>query len=275
MKRTHFIIRILYYLICSILSLIFIFPFLVMFFGSLDTEEKYIITLTSWIPTQITFDNYIHIFSVGSSMTRWFINSCIISLIPTATGVVICSLLGYIFAKKQFKGKNIVFWFFMLAIMVPYQATIISNYLVYNFLGWLNTYTVFLIPGLWTVMYMFMMRQFIADIPNALLEAAKIDGAGEWMIYFRVVLPLCTPALSTVAIFTFMDKWNDFMGPLIFTSTESMYNLIVGLSTLLQKTASFSTQMTSGVVTFIPMFVVFLALQKYFVDGIVTSGVKG
>jgi len=195
-------------------------------------------------------------------------------MVPTITGVFICSLVGYIFAKKEFRGKNLVFWYFMAAIMIPFQALMVSNYIVYNFYGWIDTYTVFLVPGMWTVMYMFMMRQFIRTIPDSLLESANIDGAGEWTIYWHIILPLSGPALSSIAIFSFMDKWNDFLVPLIFTSSENMYNLMVGLTTMIQNSSYFNMQMTSGVISFIPMFVVFLTLQKYFIDGIVMSGIK-
>ena len=159
--------------------------------------------------------------------------------------------------------------------MVPYQATIVSNYLLYSWLGWINTYWAFLIPGMWTVLYMFMMRQNIAAIPDALLEAARIDGAGEWRTFLQIVLPVSKPGLSTVAIFSFMNNWNNFMGPLIFTTSEKMYNLVVGLSSLNQQSASFNMQMTAGVITFIPMFLVYMAFQKYFVDGITVGSVKG
>lgn len=267
--------NIAYYLFASVLSLIFLLPFVLMVVGSFDAETKYVITLGNCIPSAFSAKTYANVLSVGSSMGRWFVNSVIISVIPTATALFLCPLLGYIFAKKTFRGKNIVFWYFMIAIMVPYQATIVSNYLVYNYLKWINTYWAFLIPGAWSVVYMFMMRQYIFSLPDALIEAARIDGAGEWCVFFRVILPLCGPALSTVALFTFMNHWNNFMSALVFTTSENMYNLVVGLATLNQKTASFNMQMTAGVITCLPIFVVYLFLQRYFIEGIVAGGVKG
>lgn len=265
----------LYYIVCILLCAVFLFPFIVMLAGSLDAETKYAITLFNWFPNSFSIRTYQTILSVGGQMSRWLWNSIVISVIPTLTGVFLNALLGYIFAKKQFKGRQLVFWYFMIAIMIPYQATIVSNYLLYNWLGWINTYWAFLVPGCWTVIYMFMMRQYIATIPDALLEAARIDGAGEWRTFLQIVLPVSGPALSTVAIFTFMNSWNNFMGPLVFTTSERMYNLVVGLATLNQSTASFGMQMTAGVITFIPMFIVYLAFQKYFVDGITVGSVKG
>jgi multiple sugar transport system permease protein len=250
------------------------FPFMVMVFGSVNKSSVLKVTLTSWIPGEISFANYKGVFAMGSYMARWLLNSAIISVIPTVTGVLICSLVGYIFAKKNFPGKNLVFWYFMAAIMIPFQALMVSNYIVYNYYRWIDTYTVFLIPGMWSVMYMFMMRQFIRTIPDALLESAKIDGSGEWTIYWHIILPLSGPALSSIAIFSFMDKWNDFLVPLIFTSSEDMYNLMVGLATMIQNSPYFNMQMTSGFISFVPMFFIFLLLQKYFIDGIVMSGIK-
>lgn len=264
-----------YYLVAAALGLVFLLPFAIMVLGSFDGETKYVISLSNCIPTVFSLKTYQNVLSVGSSMMRWFWNSTIISVIPTLTSLFICPLLGYIFAKKQFAGRNIVFWYFMTAIMVPYQATIVSNYLVYNELHWINTYWAFLVPGAWSVIYMFMMRQYIHSIPDALIEAAKIDGAGEWRVFIQIIMPMCGPALSTVALFTFMNNWNNFMSALVFTTSESMYNLVVGLATLNQKTVSFNMQMTAGVITCLPIFIVYLFLQRYFIDGITTGGVKG
>lgn len=265
----------LYYIGASLLAAVFLLPFLIMVFGSFDGEQKYAITLTNWIPKVWSMRTYGNVLSIGNDMLRWILNSMITSVIPTLCAVFICPLLGYIFAKKRFRGKNVVFWYFMVAIMVPSQATIVSNYLVYKWLGWINTYWVFLIPGMWTVVYMFMMRNYIMSLPDALLEAARIDGAGEWRTFLQIVMPLCKTALSTVALFTFMNSWNSFMGPLVMTTSSDMYTLVVGLATLNSKTGSFNMQMTASVITVLPIFIVYLFLQRYFIEGIVTGSVKG
>lgn len=275
MKSKAAIKMTLYYVLASALALIFLLPFLIMLFGSFDGEKKYAISLTNWIPKVWSLRTYVNVLSIGNNVLRWLLNSVITSVIPMCTALFICPLLGYIFAKKQFRGKNIVFWYFMVAIMIPSQATIVSGYMVYNSFGWINTYWVLLIPGMWTVVYMFMMRNYIISMPDALLEAAKIDGAGEWCIFLRIVMPLCKTALSTVALFTFMNSWNNFMGPLVMTSSSDMYTLTVGLATLNSKTGSFNMQMTASVITVLPIFIVYLFLQRYFIEGIVTGGVKG
>lgn len=265
----------LYYLFASVLAFIFLLPFLIMLFGSFDGEQKFAISLTNWIPKVWSLRTYVNVLTIGGDVMRWLWNSAVTSVIPMCTSLFICPLLGYIFAKKQFRGKNIVFWYFMVAIMIPSQATIVSSYLVYNSFGWINTYWVLLVPGMWTVVYMFMMRNYIISLPDALLEAAKIDGAGEWCVFLQIVMPLCKTALSTVALFTFMNSWNNFMGPLVMTSSSDMYTLTVGLATLNSKTGSFNMQMTASVITVLPIFIVYLFLQRYFIEGIVTGGVKG
>lgn len=275
MKSKAAIKMTLYYVLASALALIFLLPFLIMLFGSFDGEKKYAISLTNWIPKVWSLRTYVNVLSIGNNVLRWLLNSVITSVIPMCTALFICPLLGYIFAKKQFRGKNIVFWYFMVAIMIPSQATIVSSYMVYNSFGWINTYWVLLIPGMWTVVYMFMMRNYIISMPDALLEAAKIDGAGEWCIFLRIVMPLCKTALSTVVLFTFMNSWNNFMGPLVMISSSDMYTLTVGLATLNSKTGSFNMQMTASVITVLPIFIVYLFLQRYFIEGIVTGGVKG
>lgn len=273
--RSRHVKTALYYLLASALAFIFLLPFLIMLFGSFDGEQKYAISLTNWIPKTWSLRAYVNVLTIGSDVLRWLLNSMITSFIPMCTSLFICPLLGYIFAKKDFRGKNIVFWYFMVAIMIPSQATIVSSYLVYNSFGWINTYWVLLIPGMWTVVYMFMMRNYIVSLPDALLEAAKIDGAGEWCVFLKIVMPLCKTALSTVALFTFMNSWNNFMGPLVMTSSSDMYTLTVGLATLNGKTGSFNMQMTASVITVLPIFIVYLFLQRYFIEGIVTGGVKG
>ena len=273
--RDHAIRTALYHLFACALAFVFLLPFALMVLGSFDAETKYVITFATAVPRRFSVKTYETVLSVGNNMLRWLLNSTVISVVPTVSALFICPLLGYIFAKKRFRGRQIVFWYFMMAIMVPYQATIVSNYLVYNWLGWINTYWAFLVPGAWSVVYMFMMRQYIVSLPDALIEAAKIDGAGEWRVFLQIVYPLCGPALSTVALFTFMNHWNNFMSALVFTTSESMYNLVVGLATLNSKIGSFNSQMTAGVVTCLPIFIVYLFLQRYFIEGIVAGGVKG
>jgi multiple sugar transport system permease protein len=264
------------YLALALVACLFLFPFLVMVGGSFGTSSIQVVDPFRWIPRDPTLVNYVTVFKQSLAF-RWFLNSVIITLVPMATTLVISSAVGFIFAKKRFVGKEILFWGFMAVLMIPPQLTLIPRYILYSRLGWIDTYWSFLIPGAWSVMYMFLMRQFISAIPNALLDAADIDGCNDFKMFRLIVLPLSRSALATVATFTFINKWNDFVNPLIFTSDESMYNMIVGLASLLQQRVylSFGVQMAGTIVTFIPILIVFLFFQKYFTRGIVLSGVKG
>ena len=191
--------------------------------------------------------------------------------------VTVPVMLGLIFFVPAGTLRYWQAWAFMAVLMIPPQLTLIPRYIMYSRLGWIDTYWAFLVPSAWSVMYMFLMRQFMATIPDALLDAASIDGAGDFRVFTRVILPLCNSALATVATFTFITRWNDFINPLIFTSDESMYNMVVGLASLLQQKVflDFGVQMAGTIVTFVPILVVFLFCQKYFTRGIVLSGVKG
>jgi ABC-type glycerol-3-phosphate transport system permease component len=256
------------------IAFVFLFPFIVMLGGSLNKMSILVSTPSMWIPTEPTLRNYISIFK-ESLVLRWFLNSVTISLIPMLTTIFICSAAGYIFAKKIFRGKQIFFWVFMAILMVPSQMTLIPRYIMYSQFNWIDTYWSFLIPGIWSVMFMFLMRQFISTIPDSLLDSANIDGCGDFRIYAEIILPLSKAALATVATLTFINKWNDFINPLIYTSNDSMYNMIAGLTSMLQRIPNFGIQMASAIVTFVPILLIFIFFQKYFTEGIVLAGIKG
>lgn len=264
------------YILMTILGILFIFPFLVMLGGSFSRLSIQISDPFMWIPTHPTLGNYTTIFKQSLAF-RWFLNSAIITVIPMLSTILISSAVGFIFAKKRFFGKETLFWAFMAVLMIPPQLTLIPRYIMYSRLGWIDTYWAFLVPGIWSVMYMFLMRQFIATVPDALLDAANIDGCNDFVVFRLVILPLSKAALATVATFTFIHKWNDFINPLIYTSDESMYNMVVGLASILQQRVylNFGVQMAGAIVTFLPILVIFLFFQQYFTRGIILSGIKG
>jgi multiple sugar transport system permease protein len=263
------------YLLMSVFAILFLFPFLVMLGGSFSKLSIQIADPFMWVPTHPTLNNYATIFNQSLAF-RWFMNSAIITVIPMATTLLVSSAVGFIFAKKKFFAKQTLFWMFMAVLMIPPQLTLIPRYIMYGRLGWIDTYWAFLVPGLWSVMYMFLMRQFISTIPNALLDAASIDGCSDFVVFRVVILPLSKSALATVATFTFINKWNDFINPLIYTTDESMYNMVVGLASILQQRVylNFGVQMAGTIITFLPILVIFLFFQQYFTRGIVLSGIK-
>ena len=228
------------YIAMIVLAVVFLLPFVIMVLGSIQDILYFNGDFTKWWPKQITFKNYKTILDQGL-MVRWFINSLIISVVPMATSALISTLLGYVFAKKNFVGKDLIFWLFISMIMV----------------------TAF-----------FLMRQSMISIPDSLLEAAKLDGCTELQTFFRVVLPLSTQSIATISTLGFMSNFNNLFYPLIYTSTDKMYPMPVGLASLITQGGNFGFQMAGAVLNFIPTLIIFLCLQKYFTQGIATSGIK-
>ena len=188
--------------------------------------------------------------------------------------MIFCAVLGYIFAKKQFPGREIVFWVFMAVIMIPQQLLIIPKFIMFSDFGWINTYWALIVPELWGIMGVFLVRQFLQNIPNDLEEAAYIDGANDIQIFFKVILPLSIPVVATVGTFSFISNWNDLFQPLIYLTQEKMFPVTLGLASMLGKEGNFGIEMAGSTVSFIPTFLIFLFFQRYFTEGIQMSGLK-
>lgn len=261
------------YILLIVIAIIFLFPFIVMLLGSIQERQFFSGSPSNWIPEKITLNNFRVIIRDGY-LVRWFMNSMIISVIPVITSALICSLLGYIFAKKDFWGKKTIFWIFLSMVMVPSQMLVMPNYILFDKLDWINKYRVFLIPNLWDITAFFLMRQSMLSIPDSLLEAAKLDGSTEFQTFWRIIIPLSKQALATVSIFGFIGHYNNLFYPLIFTTDVKMYPMSVGVASLLTQAPSFSMQMAGAVLNFLPTLIIFLCMQKYFTQGIVTSGMK-
>lgn len=265
--------KIFLYIAMIALALVFLLPFVIMVLGSIQDILYFNGDLSKWWPKEITFKNFNTILQQGL-IIRWFINSLIISVVPVATSALISTLLGYIFAKKNFVGKHFVFWLFISMIMVPSQVLVMPTYIMFDKLNWIDTYKVFLIPGLWDITSFFLMRQSMLSIPDSLLEAAKLDGCTESQTFFRVVLPLSAQPIATISTLGFMSNFNNLFYPLIYTSTDKMYPMPVGLASLITQEGNFGFQMAGAVLNFIPTLVIYICLQKYFTQGIATSGMK-
>jgi len=208
-------------------------------------------------------------------MKRYILNSLIVASSVTVCNLFLCSMAGYAFAKHKFWGKDRLFLILMGSMMIPWQVNIIPGFIIIKKLGWLNSYQGLIIPAVAGAFGIFLMRQFIRDIPDDLLDSARIDGCGEFYIYWRIVLPLCKPALATLAIFTFMSQWNNFVWPLIIIHESNMRTIPLGLSVLNgQFSGSFGFLMAGAVVAILPMMLAFLALQKQIIQGIALEGLK-
>jgi multiple sugar transport system permease protein len=226
------------------------------------------------LPAQPTLRQYVELFT-RLNIARYLFNSTLLSLAVTGLSLLVNSMAGYAFAKYRFAGRDRLFRLLVASMIIPAQVTMLPLFLMLNRLGFVNTYFGILIPGLASIFGIFLIRQFALSVPDSFIEAARMDGAGDFRIYWSVILPLCKPILITMAIFTFMGTWNDFLWPLIIMTDDSMYTLPVALAGLAGEHVQDTELMMAGsVVTVVPVLLVFFALQKYYISGIMSGGVK-
>jgi multiple sugar transport system permease protein len=206
---------------------------------------------------------------------RYFMNSFIIASVVTLISTLINSMAGFAFAKYQFPGRNKLFRFLLSGMIVPAQVTMLPLFLMLKTMGLVNTYVGVILPGLASIFGIFLIRQFAGSIPDSLIEAARIDGASEFRVYRSVVLPLCRPILYTLALFTFMGTWNDFMWPLIIMTDNANYTLPVAIANLKgEHLLDLELMMAGSVITVLPVLILFLAFQRHYIRGIMVGGVK-
>ncbi|MGN6326794.1 carbohydrate ABC transporter permease [Pseudolysinimonas sp.] len=248
------------------------FPFYVMIVLSITPPGPFELP-GSLLPKGIDIGPYIEALA-GADLPRWLFNTFVYATLGVILTLLLASLAGYAFAKKRFRGRDALFWMCVAILMVPGQLYLIPQFLLISRLGLVDTLVGLLLPGIASVQALFLMRQFIGGIPDELLEAARIDGAGEFRIFFQIVLPQCGPVLATLGIFTFLWHWNEFLWPLVETRSPSNYTLTVGLNSLKGQDVSYNAEMAAAVITLVPVVIVFLLLQRYFIRGVMTSGIK-
>lgn len=249
-----------------------VFPFYVMTVLSVQPGKAFVLP-GSLLPDSIDFSEYTRLLSRGDMVT-WLTNTTIYSVVSVVLVLVLASLAAYAFAKGEFPGRTFLFWVIIALMMIPYHLTLIPQFMMIAEMGGLNTYWGLILPTLANVQALFLMRQFIAGIPNELIEAARVDGASELRIFWSIVLPQTKPILATLGTFVFLWHWNDFLWPLVAGQRSDMYMLTVGLASLQQEETSLATMMSGAMITFIPIFIIFLFLQRYFVRGVTMSGIK-
>lgn len=223
---------------------------------------------------QLTIQNYKTIIRDTNVLT-FFLNSTFVSICGVVLNVIFSSLAGYAFAKKDFPGNEKIFLFMIITLIIPSQVIMIPLYIIMKTIGWINTYYALILP-IPTAFGVFLMRQAILNIPQDLLDSAKIDGCSDLRIFFQIVVPLIRPAIITLSIFTFVGAWNEFMWPLIMTVDDSVRTLTVGLSILgAQFTTNYGLIMAGATIMFLPSFIFYIILQNKFVEGVTLSGMKG
>ncbi len=257
------------------LSILFMFPFIWMLMTSLKSNKEMILPI--FFPTEIHLENYIKAMTV-MPFGRYTFNTLILTGLNMIGTVITSSLVAYAFARLRWKGRDIWFVVMLATMMLPGQVTQIPLFILYKNFHWLNTYLPLVVGSYFGggAFNIFLLRQFFKTLPNELPEAARIDGCSELKIFSGIMMPLCKPALATIAIFTFMGTWNDFFGPLIYLTDPKLYTIALGLRAFKGYSGvQWNLLMAASIVTSIPTLLLFFSFQNYFVKGITLTGIKG
>ncbi|MCD1571481.1 carbohydrate ABC transporter permease [Agromyces mediolanus] len=263
------------YLVLAAGLVAMVMPFVWMILGSFKTNAEIRQHPTNFWPIDPTLDNYAQLFG-RLDFASYFANSLIVAFFVTAGNIVFSSMVGYALAKLEFRGKRLLFGLVLATLMVPGVVTFVPLFVLTANLGLVNSYPGLILPFLITPLGVFLMRQFMLSLPDELIEAARIDGASEWRIFLRVIMPLCGPAVATLTILTFLASWNNFLWPLVVATSEDKYTLPVALAlySVGQNAAQYGLMMAGAVVVVVPVLAVFVVLQRYFVQGIALTGIK-
>jgi multiple sugar transport system permease protein len=274
-RRRDTAARIVLYTVLAAGLLIVVGPFIWMLLSSVKPEAEIRHVPTTWWPKTFTFANYHQLFT-GLNFPKYFGNSVLVAVLVTAGNLLFCSALGYALAKLRFPGKKVLFILVLGMLMVPGMAVFVPQFVLVSNLDLVNTYAGLVLPFLAGPFGVFLMRQYLSSLPDELIEAARVDGAGEFRIFWQIVLPLSRPALATLGILTFLSSWNNFLWPLVVATTEDKYTLPVALAlySVGQNRLNFGLALAGAVVVVLPVLLVFLLLQRYFLRGIATTGLK-
>lgn len=258
------------------LSIMFIVPLFWMVTGAFKTAADINASPIVWFPNEITFDNFVqaaNLFPLG----RYFLNTAIISVLSVVGAVFSSAMVGYGLARIDWPGRNVLFVIILATMMIPFYVTMFPAFEIFRTFNLTDTWVPLIVPHcLGVPVYIFLLRQFLRSLPKELSESARIDGANEWQIFTRVILPLIKPALVAVGLFQFLASWNDFLGPLIYLSDPDLYTISLGLSFFRGEYASeYGPLMAVSTLAILPVIILFFVAQRTFIQGITLTGVKG
>ena len=275
-KSTGAIVRkVLLYALLIIIGIIMVVPFLWMISTSLKEQYDTVKIPPVWIPNPPRWQNYVDLFT-QQPMLQFMLNTIKIVFFVVLGQLFFSNLAAYSFARIKFKGRTVMFFFYIATLMVPGQVTMIPTYLMFAKVGLVDNHIVLILPAFFSAFGVFLLRQFFMSLPKELEEAAEIDGCNPFTTYYRIMLPLIVPAMLTLGVFTLMNTWNDYMGPLIYLTTPEKYTMTLGIAYFKGVyTTQWNLVMAGSVLSVIPILVAYLCAQKYFVEGIAFSGVKG
>ena len=274
-KSSAVLRRVLLYIVLILIAVIMVVPFLWMLSTSLKTQYDAVKIPPVWIPDPPQWENYVKLFT-EQPMFQFMLNTIKIVFFVVLGQLFFSSLAAYSFARISFKGRNVVFFFYIATLMVPGQVTMIPTYLMFAKAGLTDNHLALILPAFFSAFGVFLIRQFFMSLPRELEEAAEIDGCNPFMTYWRIMLPLVVPAMLTLGVFTLMNTWNDYMGPLIYLSSPEKYTMTLGIAYFKGVyTTQWNLVMAGSIVSVVPILIAYLCAQKYFIEGIAFSGVKG
>lgn len=277
MRRRELITKIIKTALVALVAVLFILPLAWMITSSLKSTKEVFSNDWKWLPEVWRWDNYKTVWTDAEvSMLNAFENTIFITVISTVVQLAISSMAAYAFAKVNFKGKGVVFGLFLCTMMMPTEVTIVPRFMIFKTVGLYNNRWSVILPHFFNASSIFMLRQFYMALPNDLMEAAKIDGAGHPRIFLNILMPLTKSSLISLAMLSFISCWNEYMAPLIFLAKKNLYTISqVVRWYLLDDLHRYDLTMAAATSTIIPILILFVFCQKYFVEGIATSGVKG
>lgn len=269
------IARAVAYLILTVWAILTLLPLYWMVVTAFKSQVAIQAIPPAWWPNPPTLQNF-EVFFGRAPAFRWLFNSAVVSVVVTVTTVLFATMSGYAFAKRRFPGDHLLFWLVMAVLVVPYEVKLIPLFELSARLQMIDTYAGLILPAVSAPFSIFLMKQFMTTLPTEIFDAARVDGAGELGVFTRVVVPLATPGMTVLAIFIFIDSWNAFLWPVIVTRSIEMRTLPPGLAVLqLESYTDYGLQMAGSLFTAIPTIILFLALQRYFLQGITIGALKG
>lgn len=272
--KHHYQSRFFIYLFLTLSAVFLNLPFYYMCITSLKpSSEMAQIESSFWVydPTLDSINRLLQ----GASYLHAGLNSAIVAILTTVGNLLFCPLAGYAFAKLKFPGKDKIFLFLLSSMMIPGAVLLVPGFLLARDLGWINSFAPLVVPGLGSVFFIYLSRQFMTKIPDILIQAARLDGCSELRIYFQIIFPLCRPLLATIGILTFLGSWNSFIGPMVYLFDEDMYTLPLVISMLQGRfKTQESIQMAGSMLSIVPVLLLFLLLQRHIIDSFANSGLK-
>jgi multiple sugar transport system permease protein len=277
MQRQAHLVSALKYGLLSIGAAIMLLPFAWMLLSSSMSSEEVIARPLTWFPSELRFENY-RALADAIPLGRMYVNSLFVTTLITAGVLATSSAAGYGFAKFAFPGRDVLFVMVLATLMIPFFVVLIPVFYLVSELGWIDSYPGLIVPNIVTGFGIFLMRQYMLSLPDEVLDAARIDGASEFEIFWRIVLPLSMPVIGALGILSFVYQWNNFLWPLVIARSSDMWTVPVGLNSLRVYASSaevINIQMAGAALAIVPVMTVFLLLQRYFVRGIALTGMKG